>query len=103
MNPDRLKLLQDLMATQPQDPFYAYALALEIAQETPEEAILALCTLRETHETYLPLYYQLAKLLLMYSQIDAAKECILRGIDLAQVQQELKTKRELEALLEELD
>lgn len=60
MNADRISRLQELLASDPDDPFTRYALALEHAgQGRVTEAVTMLEELRRLQPDYVPAYHQL--------------------------------------------
>ena len=103
-NTVRIKLLEEMIQEQPNDPFPPYALALEHAaipgQES--EAVRLLQSLQESHPAYLPLYYQLGHLLAISGDSASARSVFEAGMVLAMEQKNLHTRSELESYLENL-
>lgn len=104
-NTDRMKLLEEMMVEQPEDPFPPYALALEWASipGNDSKAIVLLTALKHNQPDYLPLYYQLGHLLARSGDADAARKVLEAGISLAVQQKNGHTRAELESYLVNLD
>ena len=104
-NAMRMKLLEELMREQPDDPFPPYALALEWASipGQEQEAIRLLTSLKQQQPDYLPLYYQLGHLLARTGATDAARIVLEEGKVLAGNQNNRHTRAELESYLDNLD
>ena len=102
MQARRIQLLKDSVEKDPADPFNYYALAMEYLNINPDKALNILVRLQGSHEDYLPTYYQLASLLYESDQTGEAKTILEKGIELAIDQQDLKTKGELQAVLQNI-
>lgn len=92
-------MLQQMLASQPSDPFLYYALAIEYdnrneKQKADEQYLF----LSEHFPDYLPLYYQYATFLLETMRLDEAMVMVSKGVLLAEQQKEMKTLRELTQL-----
>ncbi len=103
MNQERINLLRKYVGEDPGEPFNRYALALELANEEPDEAIPILLTLLQDSPFYIPTYYQAATLLIEQNRIEEAKIVLEKGIVICRQSNDHKTLRELKSLAEELD
>lgn len=59
MNSERIKLLEQYVEDDPNDPFNLYALALEYQKQNPAKAGKLFELLLAKHPDYLPTYYSL--------------------------------------------
>ena len=100
---ERIRQLEKFMEEDSSDPFIRYALALEYVKVDQRTAIDTLEVLMQTSRDYLPTYYQLAKLYESVGQKEKAENIFSAGIALAKMQNELKTLRELQAALQEME
>ncbi|MBI1768414.1 MAG: tetratricopeptide repeat protein [Bacteroidetes bacterium] len=103
MNSDRIKMLEQFIADDPNDPFNHYALALELMKSDKDQAKKIFDQLISAHPEYVPSYYQAALLYLEFSLSDEAVKIINQGITEAKKQNELKALNELRSLLDEMD
>ena len=62
MQEESLKILSELIKTEPEEPFNRYALAMEYAGKDTVESLRHLEVLLEIFPEYLPTYYQAATL-----------------------------------------
>lgn len=100
MKTDRLELILYMLQQEPEDPFLSYAASLEYLKlGDTQKAIDSLHQLRQDHPTYLPLYYQLGKILEQRHMFEEASNIYAEGIALAERHGDLKTKQELKELL----
>jgi len=97
----RLEQLRQFLADDPADPFNTYALALEYLKTDVSEAGSLLLGLLKTHPDYLPTYYQAANLLAATGKLSDALQVAEQGMKLAQSKNDLKARRELQALYDE--
>ncbi|MFN8276439.1 MAG: hypothetical protein U0T84_03065 [Chitinophagales bacterium] len=101
---NRLEQLKQLAASAPNDPFLRYAIALEHqAAGDLQLARQLLEVLLASDPDYLPTYYQLAQLLEVLEENQAARLIYADGIALAEKTGDAKTARELRAALDLLD
>lgn len=98
MDTNRLEELKKYLAESPDDIFIQYAIAMELKEPEPEESLLYLENLLESHPDYLPTYFQAAELMGELDRTDDALEVVKKGIDLATQQSEFNTLRELKNL-----
>lgn len=101
MNETRLTYLRQLVNEEPDDPFGYYALALELTQTEPHEALALYRLVAERFPDYLPNYYHHALLLLHVGPAADAIDVIDKGMAVARAQRNLKTLAELENLRDE--
>lgn len=99
---NRLEQLRQFIHDDPNDPFNYYALALEYAKSDVETAITQFKTLLQNYPDYLPAYYQAGNLLESAGDREQAIAVFEKGIALAKQQQQYKTLRELQSVLDEL-
>ena len=102
MDEVRLKLLEQYVKEEPENPFNWYALALEETKKNSDKALELFEYVLKNHPGYLPAYYHAGNLYLSVGKIDSAKTVLQKGVDLAKFNGEQKAMRELEALLQEL-
>jgi len=99
----RLESIIQLLKQNPEDVFLHYAEAMEyISIHDIDKAINKLESIRSSFPSYLPLYYQLAKLYEQSESTDNAIKIYEMGIELAIQNKEKKTELELRSALEEL-
>jgi len=93
-----------MLLTEPGDAFLQYALALELEKEGDIlSAIVSIKDLLRKNEDYLGAYYKLGGLLDQMGQKVKAKEVFLKGMIVAQSQNNTKTYRELNEALQNLE
>ena len=102
MDAVRLKLLEQYVKEEPEDPFNWYALALEESKKNSDKAIELFEYVLKNHPEYLPAYYHAGNLYLAVGDTDRAKTILQKGVDLAKLTGEQKAMRELKALLDDL-
>lgn len=95
MQEQRIAQLQQMLQENPQDPFLLYALALEYRGNDLKQSLSYFTTLLQQHANYLPTYYHAAALFAELGQPEQAKETYVKGIALAQLQNNVNTLREL--------
>ncbi|MFN8356483.1 MAG: tetratricopeptide repeat protein [Spirosomataceae bacterium] len=100
MNTNRLALLQEFYQEDPNDPFNAYALAMEYLNHNPTKAWHFFDELLVKHPDYLPTYYQAAELMAAVGKREQAKEIYEKGIILAQQSNQPKALGELRSAYE---
>ena len=103
MSENRLEKILKLSQEEPQNSFLLYALALEYeAIKSHEEAIRTLEKLKAKDPEYLGLYYTLSTFYIQKGELERAEEIAKEGIQIALLQQNLKTKMELQGILQNL-
>jgi len=100
---DRLALLTEILATNPDDSFARYGLAMEYSKAGQiDEAIQEFKTLIEKNPDYTPAYFMAAQALANASRIDEAKRWLVDGISSARRTNNTHAQSEMTAMLEEL-
>lgn len=96
----RRETLEEFLADDPGDLFSRYALALELEKEgRDDEAITQFREALSRDPSYLPVYYQLGRVLARTGRLDEARDAYERGAEVALAAGDEKTRREiLEAL-----
>ena len=97
MNDGRIALLKKYIEEEPENPFNAYALAMEYYDTEPASALRLLQDLLSTHPGYLPSYYKVAHLLWEEEKWDQAEGAFIKGIQLAKEYSDSKALSELES------
>ena len=95
MNKNRIKLLEQFIEEEPENPFNTYALAMEYYDVDSKAALRLLSSLQRQHPSYLPAYYQLANLLREEENRERADYIFKIGIKLAEELNDTKTHSEL--------
>ncbi len=96
MNNDRIQQLIRFVQEEPGEPFNVYALAMEYVNTQPEQARPYFDQLLAEHPNYLPTYYHAAALYADLDERDRAADLYVKGIALAQAQNNPKTLQELQ-------
>jgi tetratricopeptide (TPR) repeat protein len=101
MQHDRLKLIKEMLRTNPEDSFLKYAAALEYEKEGKnKEAIALIEDLLAKDAQYLGGYYKLGKLYEEEGKIKEAIKIYREGLEVSKKNTDLKTGGELsEALM----
>lgn len=99
---ERLKNLESFLELEPEDPFNWYAVAMEHKSLNISKCKYHLKHLLEHFPDYLATYYQIAELLINESIKEEAEIILNKGIQLARVQNDTNTLRELQNLLNNL-
>lgn len=100
---DRIKLLEQFISEDPNDPFNYYALGLEYIKTDTQKALNIFKSLKNDHPNYVATYYQLAKLFEYVGQKDFAIATYDQGILIAAQQGDLKTLQELRSALQAIN
>lgn len=95
MNNSLLASLLAFYEEDPSDPFNAYGLAIEYTKSDVAEAERYFDLLLEKHPDYLPTYYHAGAFFAGLGKIERAEGIYQRGVELALVQKNAKTHREL--------
>lgn len=99
----RRQKLEEFLASNPNDTFSRYGIALECMREGDVAAAESnFRTLLETNPDYVPGYQMLAQMLAQNNRADEAKIALSKGIDSAIRQGNQHARSEMEALLSEL-
>lgn len=92
---DRIKLLEEFLRDDPEDPFNTYALALEYQKSDVKKAYELFDQLLSKHPNYLPTYYTFAHLLADLQEAEKAENVFKLGIDLSKKLNDNKALKEL--------
>ena len=107
MNEARIKMLEQYISEEPNDPFNHYALACEYLSSDESKALVLLKEVAGTFPEYLPTYYHLAQTLVEFEEEGEALQVFEKGIALAENQNNEKALKELKSahqnLLFEMD
>ena len=100
----RLDKLLEMLKIQPEDSFLIYAVGFEYeAIGEDAKAMTYYYEILERHPDYLPVYYQGGLLVAKMGKSDKAVSLFKQGIELAKVQNDKKTLRELNEALFEIE
>ncbi len=104
MTQNRLKMIEQMLETNPNDSFLHYAAALEHQKIADlNQAIKILRSIIKNDPNYLASYYQLGKILEEKGKVEEAIEVYKSGKEVAKKQSEMKTLGELSEALMLLD
>jgi predicted Zn-dependent protease len=99
----RREQLEALLATDPQDPFLRYGLALEYESEGDTAgAVDQLLALIQDFPEYVPAFLQVGQLLIKLERIDEAKSMLSMGIQTAEKVGDPHAYSEMEGLLDSI-
>ena len=100
---DRIAMLSEILAANPDDSFARYGLALEYSKAGQiEQALQEFKTLIEKNPDYTPAYFMAAQTLANASRVDEAKRMLVDGISSASRTGNAHAQSEMTAMLEEL-
>jgi thioredoxin-like negative regulator of GroEL len=100
---DRIAMLTEILAANPDDTFARYGLALEYSNAgQTEQALEEFKTLIQKNPDYTPAYFMAAQTLAGASRIDEAKRMLVEGIASARRTSNQHAQSEMTAMLEEL-
>ncbi len=101
---DRIAMLNDILAQNPNDAFARYGLAMEFSKAGDvERAIEEFQKLLAANPDYTPGYFMAAQTLARAERNEAAKEMLEAGIASAKRTGNAHAQSEMEAMLSELD
>lgn len=107
MQAERIKFLLEQIASDPEEPFNYYALAIEYKDNQQDKALEYFKKLLKEFPEYLPTYYHAAALYFERNQNNEAENTYLLGIKLAEKLNKEKALRELKSayqmFLDEID
>jgi len=103
MNHPRIDLLEKFIQEDPSDPFNYYALALEYLQTNPTKSRELFDEILIHHPDYLPVYYTAGTLYADLANEVKALEIFNKGVELAKINSDFKTLRELKSAIQNLD
>lgn len=100
---DRIKQLEEFLASSPGDSFLQHALALEYMKQGKDDVAAELFeALLEKDPGYVGSYYQLGKLAESKGDMDKAKAVYLKGMKIAGEIQDRHSYNELQAAYEDI-
>lgn len=100
---DRLAMLEEILAQNPDDAFARYGLAMEHSTRGDiEKALAEFATLLEHHPDYTAGYFMAAQTLARAGQTEAAKDKLRQGIATATRSGNAHALAEMEAMLADL-
>ena len=100
---DRIAMLSEILAANPEDSFARYGLAMEYSKAGQiEQALQEFKTLIEKNPDYTPAYFMAAQTLAAASRVDEAKRWLVDGISSARRTGNAHAQSEMTAMLEEL-
>ena len=100
---DRIAMLSEILAANPEDSFARYGLAQEYSNAgQTDQALQEFKTLIEKNPDYTPAYFMAAQALAKASRIDEAKRMLVDGISSARRTRNTHAQSEMTAMLEEL-
>jgi predicted Zn-dependent protease len=101
---NKISQLHEFLNESPNDSFLLYALALEyIKGNEVEKAINIFEQLVKSDEQYLATYLQYGNLLGQLGNLKMAEEILNKGVEIANQQNNIKTRQELEQAIYLLD
>lgn len=92
---NRLEILRQFVAEEPQDPFNHYALATELLKFNKNESRHIFEYLLKNHSEYIATYYHLGALYIELDEHELAEKTYISGMDLAHKIGNGKTLKEL--------
>lgn len=99
----RREMLEEFVATDPNDSFSRYALALELEKEgRAGDAVSQLQEVVSRDETYVAAYYHLGRMLAKAGKEEEALTAYKRGLDAATKAGDQKTRNEIQEAIEML-
>ena len=100
---DRIAILTEILAANPEDTFARYGLAMEYAKAGQiEQALAEFKTLIEKNPDYTPAYFMAAQTLANADRTDEAKRMLVDGVSSARRTGNTHAQSEMTAMLEEL-
>ncbi|MFZ0479520.1 MAG: tetratricopeptide repeat protein [Terriglobales bacterium] len=100
---DRVAILTEILAANPDDAFARYGLAMEYSKAGDiERALAEFKTLLDKNPDYTPGYFMAAQTLASAQRVDEAKRMLVDGISSARRTGNTHAQSEMTAMLEEL-
>ncbi len=100
---DRIAMLSEILAENPEDTFARYGLAMEYSKAGEiERALEEFKTLLEKNPDYTPGYFMAAQTLAGAGRVEEAKRMLVDGISSARRTGNAHAQSEMTAMLEEL-
>lgn len=100
MSTNRLDILKEMLAQDPQNSFARYGLAMELAKSGQlAQAVSQFETLLAHDQTYVAAYYHGGQTLEKLGRVDEARTVYEQGIEASTLKGDLHTRSEIEAAL----
>jgi len=100
---DRIAMLMEILAANPEDSFARYGLAMEYSKAGQvDQALTEFKTLIEKNPDYTPAYFMAAQTLATAERTEEAKRMLVDGISSARRTGNTHAQSEMTAMLEEL-
>jgi len=100
---DRIAMLMEILAANPEDSFARYGLAMEYSKAGQvDQALAEFKTLIEKNPDYTPAYFMAAQTLATAERTEEAKRMLVDGISSARRTGNTHAQSEMTAMLEEL-
>ncbi len=100
---DRIAMLSEILASNPEDTFARYGLAMEYSKTGQiEQALQEFKMLIEKNADYTPAHFMAAQTLAAANRVDEAKRWLVDGISAARRTGNAHAQSEMTAMLEEL-
>jgi len=100
---DRIAMLTEILAANPEDSFARYGLAMEYSKAGQvDQALTEFKTLTEKNPDYTPAYFMAAQTLATADRTEEAKRMLVDGIASARRAGNQHAQSEMTAMLEEL-
>jgi len=100
---DRIAMLMEILAANPEDSFARYGLAMEYSKAGQvDQALTEFKTLIEKNPDYTPAYFMAAQTLATAERTEEAKRMLVDGISSARRTGNQHAQSEMTAMLEEL-
>ena len=103
MNQDRVATLEKLLQMDPGDVFSAYALGLECLESQPERAEQQFLRVLQLDPKYVAAYFQMGKLSADQDKIEAARNWLEKGIEVADQVGDHHALGEMQDFLDEIE
>ncbi|MDQ2842356.1 MAG: tetratricopeptide repeat protein [Acidobacteriota bacterium] len=101
MATNRLDILKQMLAQDPNNSFARYGLAMEYANSgDPAQAVTEFEALLEKDQSYVAAYYHGGQALEKLGRLDEARSMYLQGIEASTRKGDLHTRSEIEAALD---
>lgn len=100
---NRRQKLEALLAESPDDSFLRYALAMQCASEGDDAAaVTGMESLIESDPHYVPVYFQLAQIVVKLGENERARQVLTRGIEMARRAGDDHAEGEMRGFLEQI-
>ena len=99
---DRIEYLRGLLAEDPNEPFLHYAICLEIMKKDGDAALPFFRELLLAHPSYLPAYFQTARLMAENGLTNEAVEVLDLGLPVAESQSDFHALSEMKGLKQDI-